>query len=213
MSYERDVEAPRRRIEELEARLVKAEADVTVTKDELRQANLELYTLKQERAWGARGWLDSTYQLQREVYDFTLPLPINSDELADYVVMNHSALVAEATELLSEFGWKSWAKPRGWVNRGNALKEAVDVAHFLANILCAIGVTDDEWQLAYRTKQDVNRKRQADGYDGVAGKCPGCKRSYDDGIDCRASVADGDITTPAWCVVHLQLYPPQQPKE
>lgn len=203
MSYESDVEAPRRRIEELEDELSSLQSEYTALEREHAR-------LREERAWG---WLESTYQLQREVYGFKLPLPLNSDELADYVVMNHSALVAEATELLSEFGWKSWASPRGWANRGNALKEAVDVAHFLANILCAIGITDDEWRIAYRTKQDVNRKRQLDGYDGVSGKCPGCKRSYDDGIDCRASATVNDITAPAWCAARLQLYPPQQPKE
>jgi hypothetical protein len=100
------------------------------------------------------------------------------------VTINHSALVSEAGELLAEFGWKPWAQPRGWVNRENALKEAVDVAHFLANILCAIGVTDEEWVTAYQAKQEVNRQRQREGYDGVTGKCQVCKRSFDDGIDC-----------------------------
>jgi hypothetical protein len=206
VSYERDVEAPRRRIDELESELASLRLEREVMQRELTE-------LRQKCAWGAWGWLKSTYRLQREVYDFQLPLPAGTDELADYVVMNHSALVAEATELLSEFGWKSWAKPRGWVNRENALKEAVDVAHFLANIVCAIGITDDEWRIAYQAKQDVNRKRQVDGYDGVTGKCPGCKRSYDDGIDCRASATVNDITAPAWCAARLQLYPPQQPKE
>lgn len=129
-------------------------------------------------------WLESTYALQREAFKMRLPLAPNTNYLADYVVMNHSALVSEASELLAEFGWKSWAEPRGWVNRENALKEAVDVAHFLANILCAIGVTDEEWITAYQAKQGVNRRRQSEGYDGVQGKCPFCKRSYDDGIDC-----------------------------
>lgn len=128
-------------------------------------------------------WLESTRQLQAEHFGVTYPL--EGEELANYVTMNHSALVLEAGELLSEFGWKPWASPRGWVNRESALKEAVDVAHFLANILCAIGVTDEEWVAAYRAKQEVNRQRQRDGYDGVTGKCPKCKRSYDDdGIEC-----------------------------
>jgi hypothetical protein len=129
-------------------------------------------------------WLASTYALQRESFGMNLPLASNTNYLADYVTTNHSALVIEASELMDEFGWKPWAQPRGWVNRDNALKEAVDVAHFLANILCAIGVTDQEWEDAYRKKQEVNRQRQRAGYDGVTGKCLGCKRSYDDGVDC-----------------------------
>lgn len=42
--------------------------------------------------------------------------------------------------------------------------------HFLANILVAIGVTDDELEGAYREKQAVNRQRQRDGYVAAAGK-------------------------------------------
>lgn len=127
-------------------------------------------------------WLESTRQLQEEFYGAIYPM--NGEALADYVTINHSALVLEASELLSEFGWKPWAQPRGWVNRANALKEAVDVAHFLGNILAAIGVTDQEWEDAYQKKQEVNRQRQRDGYDGVTGKCATCKRSFDDGIEC-----------------------------
>lgn len=127
-------------------------------------------------------WLESTRTLQEEFYGAIYP--IEGEALADYVTVNHSALVVEAGELLAEFGWKPWAQPRGWVNRANALKEAVDVAHFLGNILSAIGVTDQEWEDAYQKKQEVNRQRQRDGYDGVTGKCQECKRSYDDGIDC-----------------------------
>jgi hypothetical protein len=40
----------------------------------------------------------------------------------------------------------------------------VDVGHFLANCLVALDVSDDEWEQAYRAKQDENRRRQRDGY-------------------------------------------------
>lgn len=153
-------------------------------------------------------WLESTRQLQEEFFGAVYPM--NGEALANYVVMNHSALVSEASELLAEFGWKAWAQPRGWVNRANALKEAVDVAHFLGNILSAIGVTDDEWERAYQAKQEVNRQRQREGYDGVTGKCQTCKRSFDDGIDCTPGGdtitevnASGsmivEMVTPAYC--------------
>lgn len=35
--------------------------------------------------------------------------------------------------------------------------------HFIANMLVAIGVTDDEFEAAYQAKQQVNRERQASG--------------------------------------------------
>lgn len=148
-------------------------------------------------------WLESTKKLQEKSFGFTLPLD-EGDALADYVTWNHSALVLEAGELLSEFGWKKWANPRGWVNRELALKEAVDVGHFLANILAAIGVTDEEWEAAYQAKQQVNRDRMSSGtYDGVSTKCPGCKRAYDDVVACQGPVTKPSTphgkVQPAYC--------------
>ena len=42
--------------------------------------------------------------------------------------------------------------------------------HFMANILVAIGVTDDELEAAYQEKQAENRRRQIDGYVAAEGK-------------------------------------------
>jgi dimeric dUTPase (all-alpha-NTP-PPase superfamily) len=117
--------------------------------------------------------------LQEEAFgrDFSNQDP---DEFADAIVMNHSALIVELSEFMAEVGWKDWATPRGWVNRDAAVGELVDAAHFLANLLIRLDVTDAEWEQRYRAKQEVNRNRQRSGYDGVTGKCPQCRRSYDD---------------------------------
>lgn len=125
-------------------------------------------------------WLESTRRLQEEAYGKDFDREASPDEFADSIVMNHSALVIELSEFMQEVGWKDWANPRGWVRRDSALVELVDAAHFLANILVRLDVTDEEWEAAYRRKQDVNRRRQAEGYDGVSDKCPHCKRSLDD---------------------------------
>lgn len=150
-------------------------------------------------------WLTSTRQLQSEYFGVTYP--IEGEDLADYVTWNSLALIKEVSELTDEFGWKTWSKPRGWVNRENALKEAVDVAHFLANILCAIGITDEEWERAYRAKQEVNRQRQRDGYDGVSGKCEMCKRSFDDGIECTPAETVTEINASGSFCVELEVKP------
>lgn len=136
-------------------------------------------------------WLASTKALQEEAFgrDFSSQDP---DEFADAIVMNHSALVVELGEFMNEIGWKDWAAPRGWVNRDAAVGELVDVAHFLANLLVRLEVTDAEWERRYRAKQEVNRNRQRSGYDGVTDKCPTCRRSYDDfGVLC--SPPKGDV--------------------
>ena len=62
-----------------------------------------------------------------------------------------------------EFSWKYWATDDPFVNREEVIEELVDVNHFVANMLVAVGVTDDEWEAAYRGKQQVNRERQASG--------------------------------------------------
>lgn len=108
---------------------------------------------------------------------------------------NHTAAVIELSEFMQEVGWKPWASPRGWVNRDAALRELVDVGHFVANLLCALDVSDAEWERAYRAKQEVNRQRQRDGYDGRA-KCARCGRAYDDtAVYCHPS----DGIEPAYC--------------
>lgn len=126
----------------------------------------------------------STRALQAEYFRREFPIS-DPDELADYVTMNYAALTVELGEFMQEVGWKDWAAPRGWVNRRAAVGELVDAAHFLANVLCALDVTDNEWEELYRLKQEVNRQRQRAGYDGRTGKCPVCRRSYDDAaVDC-----------------------------
>lgn len=124
-------------------------------------------------------WLASTRQLQEESFGVN-PEGMSGEELADYIAYNHSALVVELGEFMAEVGWKPWVKPRGWVNREQAVRELIDVGHFLANLCCALGVTDEEWEARYREKQAVNRERQERGYDGRSEKCE-CGRAFEDG--------------------------------
>lgn len=126
-------------------------------------------------------WLSSTRQLQRDAYGDN-DWPKHGEALANSVQMNVTALVAELGEMLNEVGWKPWAENRGWVNREQYLKELVDVGHFLANLIVAVGCTDEEWEQRYRDKQELNLRRQQDGdYDGLTGKCHVCHRALDDG--------------------------------
>lgn len=124
-------------------------------------------------------WLESTVDLQREAYG-DHDQPKQGEALADSVMMNATALASELHEALAEVGWKPWATPRGWLNRDAYIGELVDVGHFLANLLVAVGCTDEEWEERYRAKQVLNLRRQRDGYDGVSTKCPECHRALDD---------------------------------
>lgn len=148
-------------------------------------------------------WLASTVRLQREAYgwDWDEIRSRGRDaflaELGGSIRMNVTAAIAELGEMLQELGptWKTWVTKPSLASdaRDAAVEELVDTAHFLANILISLGVTDDEWQRRYEAKQQKNRDRQASGtYDGVVDKCPRCHRAYDGaGVECRpASTTD-----------------------
>lgn len=113
-----------------------------------------------QRRWR---WLESTRRLQQEAYGRSQPDSVAGQALALKENLL-AALVELAGEVPREFAWKFWAHDEPFINRQKLLDELVDVGHFLANMLDAIGVTDDEWEAAYQAKQQKNRQRQLDGY-------------------------------------------------
>lgn len=116
-----------------------------------------------ERAWK---WLESTEALQREVYGFDWDvIGRDADTISQSLRDNCFAAAVELLgEVPREFSWKYWAHDKPFVNRDRLIGEIVDVGHFIANMLVAVGCTDEEWEDAYQEKQRVNRQRQLDGY-------------------------------------------------
>lgn len=115
-----------------------------------------------ENGVGRWRWLESTVELQRDYFNQPVgdrPIEDQAASLKD----NAFALIVELAEMAVEYKWKHWSVDAPYVNRDRVLKEAVDVGHFLANMLVAIGVTDDEWEQAYQAKQQINRERMASG--------------------------------------------------
>jgi len=108
-------------------------------------------------------WLESTRKLQLEAYGFDAE-KMSPTQRASSIKENVLAAMVELVELLGNVSWKYWAHDETFIDRGEVLKEAVDVGHFLGNILTAIGVTDEEYEEAYREKQAINRQRQLEGY-------------------------------------------------
>jgi len=111
-------------------------------------------------------WLASTYYLQRDTYNYDLDFLSSLSSLSDttyYLKWNLLAAYQELGELGVEFSWKPWAVDEPFVNRRRILDEAVDVMHFIGNMLVGLGVTDIEFEGAYRQKQDKNRRRAASG--------------------------------------------------
>lgn len=148
--------------------------------------------------------LERMLAAQRELQELMPPLDRGPGRFRDnaarveYVKEMVLACLDELHEALNETGWKSWSTSRH-LNRDAFVGELVDAWFFLMNLLLAADVSADELERRYFEKRERNVARQRGGYDGVTGKCPGCKRSYDDpGVSCESSV---EGTSMKWCSV------------
>jgi hypothetical protein len=124
--------------------------------------------------WSFDDWLMRTRVLQRESFGVD-PHTLTGKEREDYVRWNVLAAEDELHEALGEISWKPWAS-KEFFNREQFVGELVDVMHFVGNLLAVAQVTGPELTTRYSAKQQKNRDRQREGYDGVSGKCSGCKR-------------------------------------
>jgi dimeric dUTPase (all-alpha-NTP-PPase superfamily) len=118
------------------------------------------------------------------------------DKIQD-IRINILAAIAELIEMLDEIPWKPWSASTEF-RRDAFVSEGIDVMHFLVNMFLIAGATPDEIHTKYVAKNELNRKRQADGYDG-SNKCPGCHRAYDDeAVKCELPSVDDGVDM-HWC--------------
>lgn len=122
--------------------------------------------------------LQAQYELQLKSFGND-PKQLNDEEKLEWVRWNMLALMDELHEALAETGWKPWAKSKH-INRDAYVSELVDAFHFLMNLMLVVDCSAEEFLAKYFEKRGINADRQAAGYDGVAGKCPKCKRALDD---------------------------------
>lgn len=146
-------------------------------------------------------WLHSTRQLQTEAYgiDYSVFDTSHADginALVEYMRWNMLAIDDELAEMRKAISWKPWQHDDPYADVEEVVKEAVDVLHFVANILVASGATDEALDAFYREKMQRNRERQLGGYRvrdaGV--KCIRCARALDD-----VGVSSIDVTVCAKC--------------
>lgn len=122
--------------------------------------------------------IDAQLELQKKSFGSD-PTALNNDEKIEWIRWNMLALQDELHEALAEVGWKPWASKK-FFNRDAYVHELVDAFHFFMNLLIVADCDADELLATYFHKRGINVKRQAAGYDGVAGKCSTCKRALDD---------------------------------
>lgn len=127
--------------------------------------------------------LEAAFTLQRELQRSTYgkdPGEITDpEERVQFIKDMNLALQDELHEMLGEVGWKPWATSRH-VNEEAAKGELVDGFHFFMNLCMAVNMDAEELFERYQEKRLRNKQRQAEGYDGVEGKCARCKRAFDD---------------------------------
>lgn len=127
---------------------------------------------------GLNEMLRAQEDLQVESYGGS-PATFNTGNKIKFLKDMVYALEDELHEMMNEVGWKPWATSRH-IHEDPARSELVDAWHFFMNLMLVLGVTPEALEEAYFTKRALNAKRQAEGYDGVEGKCPKCKRALDD---------------------------------
>lgn len=73
---------------------------------------------------------------------------------------------AELTELLEWIPWKNWKTygPMTEAQLGEAKYEAIDILHFLFNMMMLLGMKPDDVYDLFMRKQMENRERQKRGY-------------------------------------------------
>lgn len=132
---------------------------------------------------------DRQLRLQKDSFGVD-PAKLGEEQRIEFIRSMTLALEDELHEALAETGWKPWASSRH-INRDAFLGEMVDALHFWVNLCLAVGATPEEIFDKYREKAERNAKRQAEGYDGIVGKCPECKRALDDvSVECTEDACE-----------------------
>lgn len=144
------------------------------------------------------------YDLQKDSFGLD-PLKLEGEDRLEYLRWNALALENELHELLQETGWKPWST--SWhVNEEEALQEFADLVHFALNVALVIaprGWSPDDVAATivdrYFKKREVNAERQENGYDGIAGKCPGCHRDLAEIGTIGVLLEDDELTAARAC--------------
>lgn len=111
-------------------------------------------------------WLSDTLALQRLSYGKDPQDGSDPEAWLTYIREQTLAAFVELGEFITNLRWKPWAAKKLLPTdeeREDAIEEMVDVLHFVANNLVALGCTDQELDEAYRRKMNINRERMATG--------------------------------------------------
>ena len=149
--------------------------------------------------------MEAQRALQVEAYGKD-PSELVGEERVMFIKNMSLALLDEIHEALAEVGWKPWATSRH-VNEEAFKGELVDAWHFFMNLMLAAHMDPFELMEKYMAKRQKNKDRQEAGYDGVSGKCMGCRRALDDAAVGCMPVYHGNILVSTFCIQTRHYYP------
>ena len=88
---------------------------------------------------------------------------MNDEQRCKWILNYVRAMQQELAELTDSVPWKWWAKYQDF-DKQNAKVEIVDLFHFLISLAQVMGMSAEDVFQAYLKKNEVNHKRQDDGY-------------------------------------------------
>ena len=88
---------------------------------------------------------------------------MNDEQRCKWILNYVRAMQQELAELTDSVPWKWWAKYQDF-DKQNAKVEIVDLFHFLISLAQVMGMSADDVFQAYLKKNEVNHKRQDEGY-------------------------------------------------
>lgn len=110
----------------------------------------------------ARDRLEEIFELQEGLAGIMSPgrYPQDTDGRISALC---TAIMHEAVELQRTTNWKWWKTPAKF-DAEAAREELIDIWHFVIQATIEMGMTPDDVLQEYRRKNEINKKRQRDGY-------------------------------------------------
>lgn len=153
--------------------------------------------------------LDFMWRIQTDLQIKVLgchPSELSDVDRKAYIREQSLALIKELAEALDEVGWKSWASSNHMNREAYVSELGADVMRFLMNLMLVANVTPSEFFQTFVGKAATVMDRATNGYDGVTGKCPHCRRDLGDkGVECYESNKPG-MKTGYWCDTSKNWY-------
>jgi len=125
---------------------------------------------------------------------------MDDETRVEYVKTMILSIQDELMEALHETHWKPWATGAKKIKDNDKFGgELVDILHFVINLFLVNGWDAEDVFTAFWAKNNVNWKRQQDGYDAHSTKCANqlCRRALDE--PGKITYTRPGTTDIAWC--------------